>query len=333
MFRHWKAWFIAVILISGISMAIIYYFTVKPEGLAKLLEIPPYIILLAVVAHVLNLLFWSLRIKILALSVGENVPLYRCFKIVMVNLFIAALTPSGMGGEPARIYMLSEGKMSGGDATAVTIGERIIDFIFIGATIPLFLLLLGMSMDIASIQIYLILAAVILGLGGLFFLYMILRAEKFRKKMAKLDRIIAIFVKDEEKRKETVEKLEEEFMSFVRSTKILFAMRRGYLSLAFITTMAMWFVDFTIIPLILIGLGEDPNWLFMFTAQLIIIVVTVIPISPGGSGLAEFTALLLFTQRVPPDIAGITVLLWRVLTFYTNLVLGLVYTLSYIAKK
>lgn len=333
MFKHWKIWFIVVVIISGVSMGIIYYLTVNPEDLHRLMEIPIYILILAVVAHILNLLFWSLRIKILSLSVGERLSLYRCFKIVMVNLFVAALTPSGMGGEPARIYMLSEGNMSGGDATAVTIGERIIDFIFIGATIPIFLLFLGMSMDIGEIKYYLIFASIFLGSAGSALLYIVIRAEKVKVKLAKIEKILALFIKDENKRKETLEKIEEEFMAFVKSTKTLFALRKGYLALTFIVTAAMWFVDFTIIPLILIGLGENPNWLFMFTAQLIIIVVTVIPISPGGSGLAEFTAYLLFSQRVPPGIAAITILLWRILTFYTNLVLGFVYTLSYIAKK
>ncbi len=314
-------------------MALIYTLTVKPEGLEKLASLPIYIIILAVIAHIANLTLWALRIKVLAKSVGENLNLYWCFKIVMVNLFMAAITPSAMGGEPTRIYMLAEGNMSGGDATAITIGERIIDFIFFSVSIPIFLLVLGMSMDLGQIRIYLLAAGAMLAVLGILLAYMVLRADKIKGKLHKFERLLRLFIKDENKRQKDIKKMEEEFMNFANSTKILFSQRKKVLISSFIITVAMWFVDFTIVPLLLIGLGYAPNWLFMFTAQLIIVMVTLIPITPGGTGLAEFTAYLLFSQRIPGEIAGIVVIVWRALTFYTNLVLGLLYTLSYIAKK
>ncbi|NPA75818.1 MAG: flippase-like domain-containing protein [Euryarchaeota archaeon] len=331
--KHWKLWFILSVAISAVTLAIIFWWTITPEALDKIAEIPIIIIIIAIFAHIGNLFFWSLRIKILAKSVGENVPFYRCFKIVMVNLFVAAITPSGMGGEPARIYMLAEGNMSGGDATAVTIGERIIDFIFFSAALPVFFLLLGMNIDIGEIKYYLITVAVILILGGAGLAYMVIRSEKVKKKLGKLERLVGLFVKDEKKRKHTMSKIEYEFDTFAKSTKSLFSMNKLYLAVAFIFTMLMWFVDFTIPSLILIGLGMDPDWLFMFTVQLIVVLVTIIPISPGGSGLAEFVSYVLYSQHMPASIAGIVVVLWRVLTFYPNLVLGAIYTLHYIAKK
>ncbi len=331
--KHWKLWFVLSVAVSAVTLAIIFWWSITPEALERIATIPLYIIGVAILAHIANLLFWSLRIKILAKSVGESVPFYRCFKIVMVNLFVAAITPSGMGGEPARIYMLSEGNMSGGDATAVTIGERIIDFIFFGVSLPVFLLLLGMNIDIESVKYYLLSAGAILILGGVALAYMVLRADHVKKKLGKLEGLVKLFVKDEKKRKHTMEKIEYEFETFVISTRKLFALNKSYLVLAFVFTMLMWFVDFTIPSLILIGLGMEPDWLFMFTVQIIVVLVTIIPISPGGSGLAEFVSYLLYSQRMPPGIAGVVVVLWRVLTFYPNLALGSVYTLHYIAKK
>ncbi len=331
--KHWKLWFIVSVAISAATLAVIFWWSITPEALEKITTIPVYIILLAIGAHMMNLVFWSLRIKVLAKSVGESVSFYRCFKIVMVNLFVAAITPSGMGGEPARIYMLSEGNMSGGDATAVTIGERIIDFMFFGATLPLFLLLLGMNIDIEGVKYYLISASLILILGGAGLAYMVIRAEKMKKKLRKLESLVTRFVKDEEKKERTMEKIESEFMAFATSTRKLFSLNKAYLVTAFFLTMFMWFIDFTIPSLLLIGLGMAPDWLFMFTVQIIVVLVTVIPISPGGSGLAEFVSYMLYSQRMPPSIAAVVVVLWRVLTFYPNLAMGSVYTLHYIAKK
>ena len=331
--KHWKLWFIVSILVSAVTLGVIFRFTITPKTISKIFEIPVWIILIAILAHLGNLVFWALRIKILAHSVGESVKFYRCFKIVMVNLFVAAITPSGMGGEPARIYMLAEGEMSGGDATAVTVGERIIDFIFFGATLPIFLLLLGMHIDIDEIKYYLIAVAVILLLSGIGLVYMVVRSNTVKKKLWKLEKIVKLFVKETKKRESTLHKIEFEFETFAISTKKLFSLNKLYLTIAFAFTILMWFIDFTIPSIILIGLGMKPEWLFMFTVQIIVVLVTIIPISPGGSGLAEFVTYLLYTQRIPSSIAGVVVVLWRILTFYPNLILGSIYTLHYIAKK
>jgi len=67
--------------------------------------------------------------------------------------------------------------------------------------------------------------------------------------------------------------------------------------------------------------------------QLIIALVTMIPISPGGSGLAEFSAYILYSQKIPKEYVGPMVLVWRVLTFYMNILFGVAFTLKYISEE
>ena len=60
-------------------------------------------------------------------ALGHKVGLIRSFEIVVSGTFVAALTPSSIGGEPLRIHLLSQDKMPIGKATAVILGERILD--------------------------------------------------------------------------------------------------------------------------------------------------------------------------------------------------------------
>ena len=330
---RWKLYLIISIIVSFASLAIIFMFTYTEKSFAMMLRISPVFLILAFIAHFCNWFFWALRIKILAHALGEKITMYRAFKIVMVNLFMASVTPSGFGGEPARIYMLSEGNLTGGDATAITLGERIIDFIFFAAALPILILLLGLSINVEEVKYYLIAVAVILILSAILLIYLIKKEEKIRKKIKKIDKLVKFFVKDAEKRKEIVKKIEDEFGVFSSSTVKIFKKRKLHFFLAFISTMLMWLIDFSIPPLLLMGLGMAPQWLFLITIQIIVILITIIPISPGGSGLAEFSSFFFYSQRIPAGISGMLVIMWRVITFYPNLIVGLIYTIHYLAKK
>ncbi len=327
--KRWRIWLIVSVVVSAVSMGIIFSMTVTTQGLSYFLRLPVEFIVLAFLIHVASWFFWALRIKILARSLNVDVPLIQCFKIVLVNLFVACVTPSGMGGEPARILMLRE-YMGSGNATAITIGERIIDFIFFGSTLPIFLILLGMSINMEDIKYYLIGVAIILILGGVAFIYLILNRKKIRRSLTKLERIVGFFIKNPNRKREIMRKMEMEYDAFFKGTFIIFRKKR-FLALAFIATSLLWIVDFLIPSIILIGLGFDPHWLFILTSMVIIILITIIPITPGGSGLAEFSGYFLFSQIMPDDIAGILVILWRIITFYPNLLLGLFYTMRHLS--
>jgi glycosyltransferase 2 family protein len=98
-------------------------------------------VLLALSLHLLSWVFWSLRIQLLALTVGHGISFNLAFKTTLASNFLASLTPSAAGGEPMRIKMLADDGMSYGSATAVVLAERLLDsFLFLSAlTICFFL--------------------------------------------------------------------------------------------------------------------------------------------------------------------------------------------------
>ncbi len=310
-------------------MAIIFSMSVTSQTLNYFLKIPVEFIILAAVAHVASWFFWALRIKILARSLGANIPLSKCFKIVLVNLLVASITPSGMGGEPSRIIMLRE-HTGGGKALAITLGERIIDFIFFASSLPVLLFILGISVNMKNVECYIICSAVVLGAYAGIFIYLLFRRGKMKKLFNTLEKFIGFFVKNPEKRKEIAKKIDVEYDAFIEGTITIFK-KKGCFALTFLSTSLMWIVDFLIPSIILLGLGFDAHWIFILTSMLIVVLITIIPITPGGTGLAEFSGYFLFSQIVPSDVAAILVILWRVITFYPNLLLGLFYTLQHIS--
>lgn len=330
--KKWRRWLIASILISATSLAVIYMLTPTKRAIPLLIHISPLFLLIIILIHTLHWSFWALRIKIMAHALGYNISFTWAFRIVMVNLFMASITPSSFGGEPSRIYMLSHGNLSSGDATALTLGERLIDFIFFATALPLMLILLGITVNFERLKYELLAAASLFICGGIFLIFIVTHPTWFKKRLGKLEKVVGLFVKNEEKRENLMKKIEREFDSFVKGMVTIFKRKPLHFIGAFSSTVVMWVSDFSLPSLILLALGHKPFWLFSITLQMIILLITIVPISPGGSGLAEFSAYFLYSQKLPKDLAGAVVILWRILTFYMNLFVGLAFTLHYLKK-
>jgi uncharacterized protein (TIRG00374 family) len=48
----------------------------------------------------------------------------------------------------------------------------------------------------------------------------------------------------------------------------------------------------------------------------------IVPSTPGGSGIAELGAATIFSVFVDAPILGVTVISWRALTYYMNILIG-----------
>ena len=82
-----------------------------------------------------------------------KISLWESTKIVIANLFLAAITPSMAGGEPVRIYLLKKDGLSIGAATASVLGERLLDAVFIIFCVPIGFFVFRNKIEIGYIQI------------------------------------------------------------------------------------------------------------------------------------------------------------------------------------
>jgi hypothetical protein len=94
-----------------------------------------------------------------------------------------------------------------------------------------------------------------------------------------------------------------------------------------VCTILFWFSEFVVASVILMGLGLPPSVSESMLAQIIIALVSMIPLTPGASGVAELSAASLYALFVPTAVLGIFILLWRLIMFYLNIVFGLIATM------
>jgi len=333
---QWK-WLLVSISFSTLVMAGVLYFTVDETTIEYLSRVNPFYLVLAALLHVVSLGFWALRIQKMSGSLGYRVNFKHCFNLVLANMLVAAVTPSQAGGEPVRVHELYRAGVPVGDATAVVIMERILDGIVLGALGAFAMLFLGsywssLTSGFSGVSILMYAAWISVTLFVLVFIYSVKNPDYLKRALKWMSRWVdrRWHLKRLESLLETIDREVDNFnkglVKFVNHGK-------SGLVWGMFFTLLFWFSEFIIASLILMGLGQPAFLIESFVVQLVIAIIMMIPLTPGGSGVAELGATSLYSLFVPSSIVGVFVLLWRLILYYLNILLGLLSGLVIVRRE
>jgi uncharacterized protein (TIRG00374 family) len=330
---QWK-WLVVSVAFSLGVLALVLYFTVTKETFLYLRHLNPSFLVLAIAFHFLAYGFWAMRIKVMARSLGHQVSFIYCLNLVMANLLAGSITPSQAGGEPVRIHQLYRNNVPLGDATAIVVVERVLDGIVLGvAAIAAFFILGKMVEDIpAGLSLFILFAWVMMVVFiGAFVLSV--RNPDLLKRFFK--RVSRLFVKrwDLKRIERLIASIDREVDNFHDSMSRFVAHGRAGLLGGTVFTVLFWFSEFIIVSLILMGLGEPPFYLLSLVAQIIIGVIMMIPLTPGSSGIAELSATSVYSLFIPSSIVGVMVVVWRVIFYYLNIIVGIIATIPILRRE
>lgn len=319
-----KKWVLLALLTSFISGIIIVYLTFDSGTIDALLGIRPEFILFGISLHAFSYLVWGMRIRVLCNALGYNVRITKTVELVTSSVLAASITPSSMGGEPIRIHLLNKADVPLGKASAVILGERLLDGILLLSLAPFSIYVLRSTLANSGFEPILIAVEIILFILLLFTLYAIWNPGPIRSISYFLIEKMAPFMGDviDAKVEHIFEKMDHEFDNFRSGIMLLLKEGRSGLAGSIFLTLLYWLVEFSLIYMVLLGLNQHVDILKMFASQVLIILILLIPATPGSSGLAEFGATTIFSIFVSSSVLGITVIAWRALTFYMNLVVG-----------
>ncbi|MDD1675378.1 MAG: flippase-like domain-containing protein, partial [Methanomicrobiales archaeon] len=308
---HWKWMWISITFTTVVLIAVLY-FTIDERTFDYIRQLNPVFLVLAFLLHVVSLSFWALRIQVMTKYLGYAVPFRYCFNLILANLFVGAITPAQAGGEPVRIHQLYRAGVPVGDSTAIVITERLFDAIVLGITGAVVIVLLGslIASPTSTTMIALYISWILMVLAIVIFLYAIRSPATLKRIMKKLSGWF--FRKWDVKRLETLlARIDHEVDNFhVSLTHFMKQGKAGFLGWPIVYTALFWFSEFFTASLILMGLGQPPHVIQSFVAQIIIAIIMMIPLTPGGSGIAELSAASLYGLFVPAAIVGVFVVLW-----------------------
>ena len=329
---QWK-WLGLSLGFSTIVLAGVLWFTIDDETITYLTDVNYTFLLIALVLHMIALVAWGMRMKMMSQSLGYHVPFLHALNAVFANLLVAAITPSQAGGEPVRIHELYRANVPVGDATAVVIMERVIDGVVLGLIGILAFLLLAFQVSTLEVNLttpLMIIWVMLIFFMGLF-VYSIRHPELLKRFLKRISRWLTKRWKLE-KAERLMNGIDAEVDNFNNALTKFVRNAKAGLVWGFLFTTIYWVCEFLIASFILMAIGSKPFFVESFIVQMMIAIVMMIPLTPGSSGIAEISATSFYSLFVPTSIVGVFVLLWRIILYYFNVFVGVIASV-YIVRR
>ncbi|MCL2549614.1 MAG: flippase-like domain-containing protein [Methanimicrococcus sp.] len=338
---NYRKFFFISLVISLISALAIIFLTTDAETIESLKLIRPEFILLALFFQILSYALTARKTKFLLRSLGYQIHTRHVMENVLTGMLLASLTPASIGGEPVRILLLKKNsKVPVGKATAVIFMERFLDvfFFFVGLIPSMFILRAFFSAEggkgVAGMDVLLIIGIFFLFIIMAVLIYAIVRPEFAKKHIKKILILAKRYApeKYEPRLARWIISSENEIDLFRSSFKRFVSVGKINLAVAVFYTVLFWAVRFAVLWLILLGLNVQPDWKLLFATQIVLAIIMIIPATPGASGVAEIAAYTLYSLFVPSALIGIVVIAWRAITYYVNIIAGMLASLKVIRK-
>jgi len=330
--RKQKTVKLSIIISVTLSIAIILailYLTIDADTFEKLrtVKIRYEFFILAIFLNILYWFLWGARLKILANAIDPNVKIsfWKSTKIVIANLFLAGITPSMAGGEPVRIYLLNKEGMSIGGSTATVLGERLIDAFFILLVAPFGFFIYKDKLSSEYLSSGLWIGVIVFILLIILFIFAILKPEKVKSFLIYLNKKLNRILKKQESESKIIKKIGDEVDNFHNSMTCFVGERKKALFIAGILTVLFWSTGFMIPSMIFLGLGLPPFFIESYAAQILLLVIIMMPTTPGSTGVAELSIAGLYGVLIGSTLLGVFIVLYRFISYHMNLIAGVIF--------
>ncbi len=291
-------------------------------------------IFMALIAMAMRDLAYMYRIRILTdgvLSWG------RSFRVIMLWEFASALTPSVVGGSGVAMFILNREGIKLGKSTAIVMVSALLDELFYITMVIVVLLFVGTS-NLFPVSLEMSLFGTTFGTRGIFWIgyificiltsiiligifylprtlkYILLQI--FRLPILRRWRYQVIEIGDD----------------IITTSKELKGKPLEYWVKSFGATFISWTARYWVVNFMILAFVNPNNALvssfadhmLIYARQLVMWVIMLISPTPGSAGVAEFAFSGFLKEFIPLGLVGAMALLWRLISYYPYLFIGVV---------
>lgn len=290
----------------------------------------------AFLIYVVRHLFYAWRLRI----VTDNFFSWRkAIELIVIWEFSSCVSPTSVGGSGVALIFLSQEKLNGGKTVALVLYTVVIDTLFFILSLPLVYMILGPVMIRPGMTTWQFFdgygLTLLIALGGMaaygfLFFYGLFINPRLVKRFLLLLSKIPFWKKAKENLRKTA-------LDVVIASKELKMKNRQFHLQTILATAGAWITRFLAINFLIIALVShvDLNGYdhFLLVARgAVMHVVTSFSPTPGGAGIAEYFFGGFYSDYIPKGIASIVALVWRLVTYYPYLILGVIVIPIWIKK-
>lgn len=329
---------LSFLLVVALGLIIAWYalrdikFSVLIEDLAK---INLWWLLIAGSCILLYLFFETVITYLLVHNSNPSFTFHDAIRVPLVEQLFNGITPFSSGGQPAQLIVLMQSGVDAGKATSALVMKFVVYQIMIVLNFVISLIIgFEYLIDKVHALAWFVLFGFLIHLVVIVGLLMVMYWHQFTKKIINvLIKPLKWFV-SEERYQNWVAVINEKIDSFyVESVKI--GHQWKLLIKVFVLTFFQLLFYYMIPYFVMRSLGSNNANIIMVTSLniLIFLVISMFPI-PGGAGGAEYSFEMLFKSYIHSSSKlAVAMILWRILTYYVGLVLGLFALLEKPSKR
>ncbi|AKB56714.1 Integral membrane protein [Methanosarcina barkeri 227] len=162
------------------SITLVTFLNFNSDTIEALRKIKIEYILVAGLFHVFSYFIWGARTRAMCNALGYKVNYLKIVEIILSGVFVAGVTPSSAGGEPVRLSMLHMNRIPLGKATAVIVGERLLDAFLVSSSLPFALYIMKDTLPSSKFNVALLIASLLALMALSFFIYGLWKPEKVK---------------------------------------------------------------------------------------------------------------------------------------------------------
>lgn len=290
-------------------------------------------LLLAIIAMFGRDIGYTIRLRILS---DHQLSWKKCIQTILLWEFSSAISPGTVGGSAIAMFIINKEGIPLSKSTSIVFIATLFDNLFYVIIVPVILLLIpndslfpyslinmGFTKNTFLLGYFIIVCITILFAYSLFisseWIKFILNKTVSFKLLKKWSNQIEIF---SEKLIISNNELKKKPLQFW--LKIL------------VSTFFSWISRFLVINSIILAFGEVNinNQLLILGKQSVMWIILLITPIPGGSGIAEFMFSTFFKDNSGIEIiTSIQAIIWRVISYYPYIIIGLILLPKFILKQ
>ncbi len=290
--------------------------------------------LMALVGMAIRDIAYMYRIKVLT---DDKLSWKQSFRVIMLWEFASALTPSVVGGSGVAMFILNREKIKLGKSTAIVLVSALLDELFYITMVAVVLIAIGTS-NLFPVNLEKTFIGITFGTQGIFwlgygFIFMLTTAimigvffiprtlkyillQIFRLPILRRWRYNVIQIGDD----------------IITTSIELKGKPVKYWVKALAATYVSWTARYLVVNFLILAfispesdiISGFKEHVLIYARQLVMWVIMLISPTPGSSGVAEFAFSGFFKEFIPLGLVGALALLWRLISYYPYLFIGVV---------
>lgn len=272
------------------------------------------------------LVFWFSEALLLNYAVGfmhKRQSFWRSLKISLIGQYYSALTPFASGGQPVQVVYMKKDGIPVGSSTSILVLKFLLWQVAVCALAGVALIVNDSRLLATSPGL---LVVIIIGMAAnlvaVVAAYLAIRRPGWISSACHAGiRMLARmrFVKHPDKQHANVDHLLDDFRGAMNMAKKYFSK----VIVLFLLTVVQVFGYMCVTYCLYRAFGFDQETLInvVFLQAIVYVAVSFIPI-PGASGASEGGFYLAFNSIFPGGATYVAMLIWRVFTYYSNIIIG-----------